>query len=143
MTLKTLVLVLMVFLVLLWSSQARILKGHQAMQRNKDSHRLLHEFVSDLSKLKHYQKFSTLGVGSDRVVPAGPDQQHHLWSNAFGKQYWSLLHSMELIIRCMSCMINACCKIGYFLTYNKKVNEILGLFTLHFQLIWSCIYNYS
>ncbi|KAM7503357.1 hypothetical protein LguiB_002261 [Lonicera macranthoides] len=59
--------------------EARDLHGNESMQKNKKathSKLLLHELGFDESKLEEYRR-RFLNVGSDRVVPGGPDSHHH------------------------------------------------------------------
>ncbi|KAG6738860.1 hypothetical protein POTOM_058483 [Populus tomentosa] len=66
------------FSAIFLTSEARILKGGQALQGNANNSRhLLLDLGFDRSKLEHYRRLSTLGVPPDRVTPAGPDPHHH------------------------------------------------------------------
>jgi hypothetical protein len=78
-TSRAMILLLMVlFSAIFLTSEARILKGGQALQGNANNSRhLLLELGFDLSKLEHYRRLSTLGVASDRLSPGGPDPHHH------------------------------------------------------------------
>jgi len=69
---------LFLFSAIFLTSEARILKGGQALQGNANNSRhLLLELGFDLSKLEHYRRLSTIGVASDRLSPGGPDPHHH------------------------------------------------------------------
>lgn len=45
-------------------------------EKTIDSRRLLRELGLDLSEMKHYNR-RAMDVDKDRVVPGGPDRQHH------------------------------------------------------------------
>ncbi|KAJ6855624.1 CLAVATA3/ESR (CLE)-related protein 5-like [Populus alba x Populus x berolinensis] len=70
-------LLMVLFSAIFLTSEARILKGGQALQGNANNSHLLLELGFDRSKLEHYRRLSTLGVPSDRVTPAGPDHHHY------------------------------------------------------------------
>ena len=73
-----LLLLMVLFSAIFLTSEARILKGGQALQGNANNSRhLLLDLGFDRSKLEHYRWLSTLGVPPDRVTPAGPDPHHH------------------------------------------------------------------
>ncbi|KAG6737959.1 hypothetical protein POTOM_059491 [Populus tomentosa] len=78
-TSRAMILLLVVlFSAIFLTSEARILKGGQALQGNANNSRhLLLDLGFDRSKLEHYRRLSTLGVPPDRVTPAGPDPHHH------------------------------------------------------------------
>jgi hypothetical protein len=67
-------LLMVLFSAIFLTSEARILKGGQALQGNANNSRQL---GFDLSKLEHYRRLSTLSVASDRLSPGGPDPHHH------------------------------------------------------------------
>lgn len=79
------IILLLIFILFLFfftffiTCEARDLHGNESMQKNKKathSKLLLHELGFDESKLEEYRR-RFLNVGSDRVVPGGPDSHHH------------------------------------------------------------------
>ncbi|KAG2717494.1 hypothetical protein I3843_03G179600 [Carya illinoinensis] len=78
-TIRAMIL-LVCFSVFLVNSQARILHGRPAMQEMIDSQHLWDVFgFDDLSKHDNYRRLAAKfsGPETDRLVPGGPDDQHH------------------------------------------------------------------
>jgi hypothetical protein len=67
-----LVLLAITFMLLVISSQARMLT-----QKGIDDHVFLRVSGYDRSKLKYYEWISKMNADPTRVAPGGPDSQHH------------------------------------------------------------------
>lgn len=73
-----LVLLLISFSMMVMSSNARNLHRHLViLKKNRDSQRLLQEYLGiDVSELLEHSRRRSL-TDIDRLVPGGPDSQHH------------------------------------------------------------------
>ncbi|KDP31777.1 hypothetical protein JCGZ_12238 [Jatropha curcas] len=68
---QALVLFLIVFMVLMIRSEARV------HRKELDSRQLLREMGYTGSKLEYHRRISLLNSDIDRVSPGGPDPEHH------------------------------------------------------------------
>lgn len=72
---KVLQVSLVMFLVLVASSEARLSRRFSTMPKKIDSNLILRKLGYDESKLKKYRR--RLDSDPDRVSPGGPDSHHH------------------------------------------------------------------
>ncbi|GLT53586.1 hypothetical protein SLA2020_268480 [Shorea laevis] len=78
-TIPRVFILLTIISTLFMSPQARVVRGDKVvMQKNIDSEELFHDLGFDLSKLANFQRRSLAESYVDKVVPGGPDGQHHL-----------------------------------------------------------------